>query len=221
MNATLTSQPIAHERVFSFLREARRDRDLTPGAFRVLSELADATQKRGGPLPDPSLLELARSSASSRSNVRRLVAELVTRGLIRVTSRKKQLKSAMYEVLWNAYDVPAVSAAPVRKRRQQPRDAAGNVAVGWSRTRKAHVRQPVVAATAPEPVKTPESKARVSIYQDVVRRHGRDGFAMLEAEAPQLLREAVAAELVKAHAGYSSLRPWLFERERRQLVAAE
>lgn len=115
------SEPVAHERVFAFLRDVRADRRLSNAAKLVLWELADSVQKRGGPLPDPSGAELARACGMGRATVFRAVNELKERGLITVQSRAKQKLSAVYQVHWDAYTAPAPVAAPVRERRVAPR----------------------------------------------------------------------------------------------------
>lgn len=121
----LASPPVADRAMFDFLRAARRDKRLSPGAFRVLAELVDRVDRRGGRLPDPSGQDLADASAVSRRQVFRLVAELEALGLVRVVSRKAQRLSAVYQILWDAYAVPASEAKPERKRRVLPRRADG------------------------------------------------------------------------------------------------
>ena len=217
-NSFTAPRPVDPHRAFAFLRAARRDRDLSPGAKVLIDVLVDMTDKRGVRQLDPCLSVLAEACGSSRTTVLRWAGELEQRGLIVVTTREARRLSAVYSIRWEAYDDLAAVPAPARKRRELPRrpDGAFVKAAPAASASGRSVAQPGravgVSMAEPEPVKTAEAKASVAIQQELLRWHSLSAHAELRAEAPELLAEAVQAEVSEAGAGYPLLRAWLFAR---------
>lgn len=167
---SMPPRPVDHQRVFAFLRDARRDRRLSHGAYRLLDELVDRTDKRGGRVCDPSAAELAQACNAGRSSVFRLIGELEALGLVRVQSRAKQRLSTIFEVVWSAYDAPAQDVKPVRRRREQPRRSTGRF--GKRNPEVKPAAAPVArhrglrAGPEPEAVRSPEEQAARAAFID-------------------------------------------------------
>lgn len=229
---TLTSAPISDHRLFTFLRDVRRDRDprLSPAAKLVLHELVDKTDRRGGVICDPSGAALAQDCGVSRAQLFRLVGQLRARGLIRVESRAKRKLSAIYVINWDCYGQPVPERAdkPVRVPRVQPRRGRASHLLAPAQKQKVE-RIEAKPAPSPEPaavVDLPpvavESKADATIFQAVMRKHGLGLYHQFKADAPELHREAVASEVAEPGTGYAVVQRWNWSRQSSAvMVAAE
>lgn len=176
-NPVTSPRAVDHQRVFAFLRALRRDRSrrVSDGAKLVLHELVDRTDRRGGRVCDPSGADLADACGMNRRQVFRYVDELKRAALIRVTTRKARRLSAVYDVVWDAFDNPASEAQPVRERRQPARRSDGAFAPVVKRPGAA---QPVQGASPlqrfrgrasgpePEVVRSPEEQAARAAFVD-------------------------------------------------------
>lgn len=122
--------PVSSERAFAFLRCARRDRTLSPMAFRVLSAIFEES-RFGAKQPAVCANKLAAMAGTTLSTAKRAVAELVARGLVVVQSGRAVRKAARYSLVWSRYDQalanlergPEVRAQG--KRPARPKDGAG------------------------------------------------------------------------------------------------
>lgn len=165
----ITVSPVEHRTVFDFLRSARRDRHLSPGAKLVLCALVDWVDWSGGRICDPSLAQLAEACGIGRSSALRHLRELKQRGVLNITPRGEKV-TAIYRPVWLAYDPHGSLAAPARTRRAPARGDHGRFRASAPKRAVEPVQVHRGRASPPEGVGviSPEQAARNAAAADAI-----------------------------------------------------